>query len=78
MKFYGGKVFTRKKEYNFTYPEDMEIIMNYLNNIGEVHVEPDVIEDLYYDFCGENDVGWLDPDGYWLERFAEWLEKIER
>lgn len=78
MKNY-SKVFTRNKEYHFQYPEDMKVIMDYLNSIGEVHVDPDVIEDLYGDFSDQKyAAGWMQIDNTLLEEFADWLEDVER
>lgn len=71
------KVYIPKKEYKFNHPEDMEKILKYLKEHGEIKVTPKTIEDFYYDFSDTHCAGWLCVDDEHLEEFAEYLSEIE-
>lgn len=80
------KAFKRFPEYDFLYPEDMKKIILYLENIGTINVEHDVLEKLYQKFSEEHAASWLSTDTilydgdeelYVLEEFANWLENQE-
>lgn len=69
------RLYRKNKQYDFEFPEDMELIMTYLNEHGTVLADADRIEDAYYRFS--DSVCWA----YWmsvsdeiLEEFADWLD----
>lgn len=71
------KVYERNEIYNFTYPEDMNKIINYLDRHGKVLVNYSTIQDLYYDFSDEKYcAGWMSVDEERLEEFEDWLTEI--
>jgi hypothetical protein len=60
----------------YTYPEDMEEILSYLNKHGKINVKNSTIEDFYYDFSEEcYCAGWMAVNGHILEEFANWLSE---
>lgn len=73
------KVYKRCYKYIYDYPEDMEAIIGYLKNHGEILVNKLQIESLYYEFSREvyND-GWMKVDDEILEKFEEWLSNYDR
>ena len=71
------KVYERN-ENNFTFSEDMKLILDYLNAHGKVLVKASTIEDLYYDFSDEKYcAGWMCVDEQILAEFEEWLNELE-
>ena len=57
------KAFERKEETNFTYPEDMEKIIQYVEKRGTLNVSYKTLEKLYYEFSEEKfGAGWMDID----------------
>lgn len=67
-----------RHENNFTYPEDMKLILDYLNAHGKVLVKDSTIEDLYYGFSEEKYcAGWMRVDEQMLEEFEDWLNELE-
>ena len=71
------KVYERN-EPNFAFPEDMKLILDYLNAHGKILVKDSTIEDLYYDFSDEKYcAGWMCVDEYILAEFEEWLNELE-
>jgi hypothetical protein len=71
------KVYERS-ENNFTYPEEMKLILDYLNAHGKILVKDSTIEDLYYDFSDEKYcAGWMCVDEQMLVEFEEWLNELE-
>lgn len=70
------RVYERKYS-EFTYPEDMKKILDYLNERGKILVSEKTIENLWYDFSDEYCASWLCAHEDWLERFEEWLTNIE-
>lgn len=71
------KVYTRNQPDNFTYPEDMQKIMAYLESHGTLHVNAKTVERLYYDFSETYAASWLCVRDEILEAFEEWLEEID-
>lgn len=73
------KVYTLNKEIDYseyTYPEDVKKIMDYLEKHGEIHVSVDTIVNLYYTFSDdEYCAGWIGVDEDTLRHFAEWLDE---
>lgn len=63
--------------YHFSYPEDMEKILKYLNENGKLYVSPKTIENYYYDFSWTYAAGWLGVNEEILEEFADYLSEIE-
>lgn len=75
---YSVRVFIKNKETNFTYPDDMKKILDYLNSIGKILVSDSTIEELYYKFSDkEYCAGWVTVKEETLIEFADWLDKIE-
>ena len=71
------KVYERN-ENNFTYPEEMKLIFDYLNAHGKILVKDSTIEDLYYDFSDEKYcAGWMCVSEEILAEFEEWLNELE-
>ena len=73
------RAYERKEYNNFRYPEDMKLIINYLNTHGKILVKYSVIENLYCDFSEEKyNAGWMSVDKKRLEEFEEYLNNWER
>ena len=71
------KVYQRNDS-KFTYPEDMRLILDYLNAHGKILVKDSTIEDLYYDFSDEKYcAGWMCVNDEILEEFEDWLNELE-
>lgn len=67
------RVYERK--YNYLYPEDMKMILNYLNEHGKILVSDSDIENLYCDFSDEKYcASWMGVNEQMLEEFEDWLE----
>ena len=62
----------------FRYWDEMEQILNYLNNNGQLNITPQRVEKLYEKYS--DDVwcaGWMSVSNEILESFANWLSEIE-
>ena len=71
------KVYERN-ESDFAFPEDMKLILNYLNAHGKILVKASTIENLYYDFSDEKYcAGWMCVSEEILAEFEEWLNELE-
>jgi hypothetical protein len=71
------KVYERN-DVKFTYPNEMRLILDYLNAHGKILVKDSTIEDLYYDFSDERYcAGWMCVDEQMLEEFEDWLNELE-
>lgn len=74
-----SKYFKKNKE-AFTYPEQMEIILEYLYRHGEITGQLAKIEELYKKFSLDcYDMSWMcvTERDVTLEKFAEWLDNLE-
>lgn len=72
------KAYIRNIEYPYEYPEDMKLILDYLNAHGKILVTNRIIEILYREFSYDMYcAGWMSVDEDILEEFAEWLEDYE-
>lgn len=72
------RVYERKIDFDFDYPDDMKMILNYLNERGEILVGELRIESLYYEFSNKKyEAGWLKVDEQMLEEFEDWLEHYD-
>ena len=68
------KVYERNEYNNFTYPDEMKHILDYLNERGKILVKASTIESLYYEFSEERYcASWVCIDERMLEEFEEWL-----
>ncbi len=65
------------KKYKWNHPEDMQIIINYLEATGKINIEKQFLEDLYYDYSDSVACGWRCVDPQSLEEFAEYLTHVE-
>lgn len=73
------RVYERKIEFDFDYPEDMKLILDYLNEHGEILVGELCIESLYRDFSDEKYcASWMGVNEQMLEEFEDWLEHYDR
>lgn len=69
------RVYERKYNPKYTYPEDMKMILDYLNEHGKILVSDSDIENLYYDFSDEKYcASWMGVNEQMLEEFEDWLE----
>lgn len=72
------KAYIRNPVYQYDFPEDMEMILDYLNKHGIVVVGGSIIEILYRKFSDEcYCAGWMCVDNHILEEFEEWLNNRE-
>lgn len=72
------KVYERNDYNNFAYPDEMKLILDYLNKHGKILVKPSTIESLYYDFSDDRYcASWMCVNDQMLEEFEEWLTKID-
>lgn len=72
------KVYERNETDNFTYPDEMKRILDYLNEHGKILARPSTIESLYYDFSDERYcASWMCVDEQILEAFENWLTGID-
>ena len=72
------KVWERKIEPNYVYPDEMEKILSYLNQYGTILVNGQTIEKLYREFSNERYcASWMRVDDDILEQFTDWLEEKE-
>ena len=63
---------------SFSYPEDMQKILDYLQARGELNIQPATVEDYYFEFSEvKYSAGWIGVDLLTLEEFAEWLSELE-
>lgn len=72
------RAFIPNDDTGYEFPEDMKMIMAYLNEHGKVLVEEKLIEQLYR--CFSEDVfaaQWMLPVEETTARFAEWLAGID-
>ena len=73
------RVYERKIDFDFDYPNDMKMILDYLNEHGEILVGELGIESLYYEFSKEKyEAGWLKVNEQFLEEFEDWLEHYDK
>lgn len=61
----------------FNHPEDMQKIMKYLEDHGEILVSASTIEVFYYDYSESVCCGWRTVDETSLAEFAEWLDEYD-
>ena len=72
------KVYERNEYNYFTYPDEMERILTYLNERGKINVKASAIESLYRDFSDEKYcAGWMCVNENILAEFEEWLTNID-
>lgn len=73
------RVYERKFHFDFDYPEDMKLILDYLAEHGDILVGELGIEALYREFSDEKYcAGWITVDERMLEEFEDWLEHYDR
>ena len=72
------RVYKRHTVCKFNHPEDMNLILNYLDKYGEILVDESTIENLYYDFSDEKySAGWMHPNEQILYEFEEWINELD-
>lgn len=73
------RVYNRKPKFDYEYPEEMELILDYLNEHGEILTGELVIEDLYREFSYEvYCASWMKVNEQMLVEFEDWLEHYDR
>lgn len=65
------------KRIKFNHPEDMEVIIEWLERRGKINIEYKMLEDLYYDYSESVACGWRCVDVTSLKEFAEYLSHCE-
>lgn len=72
------RVYKKYLEFDYAYPEDMKLIIDYLKKNGEILVSMSTIENLYYDFSSEKYcASWMSVNEQMLEEFADWLNDYD-
>jgi hypothetical protein len=71
------KPFERFRATKFDHPQDMDIILAYLEDKGKINVSYKTIENLYYEYSDSVCCSWRVVDEESLEEFMEWLEEYE-
>lgn len=72
------KVYERNEKNNYTYPDEMEKILDYLNKCGKVLAKGSIIENLYYEFSDEKYcASWMEVNEQMLEEFEKWLHEYD-
>ena len=71
-------VYERNPDFGFDYPEDMKLILNYLNEHGTILTSELTIERLYREFSDlKYCAGWMGVNEQMLEEFEDWLENYD-
>ena len=71
------KVYERNESNDFVYPEDMNLILDYLNAHGKILVSESTIEDLYFTFSDDRYcASWMGVNEQMLEEFEDWLTRV--
>lgn len=65
------------KKYRYNHPDDMKIIIDYLERTGKINIDYELLEDLYYDYSDSVCCGWRIVDDDSLPQFAEYLAHVE-
>ncbi len=72
------KVYELWEKGNFDHPEELQIILAYLKERGDLKVSAAIVERLYYEFSNTYCANWLTvKNGKFLAEFAEWLNEYE-
>ena len=78
------KVYELFEDFEPKYPDDMKVILNYLESRGKLNVRPKTVEGLYEDFSDDMYcAGWMsvqhrgEANYDLLQQFAEWLSKVD-
>ena len=66
-----------KDECNFTYPDSMEQIINYLESKGKINVGYMTLEKLWYAFSETYDAQFLTPDEQLLREFTGFIKALD-
>lgn len=72
------RVYKKHNSDNFTYPDEMKRILDYLDKHGTLFVSGATVEKLYYEFSEDRYcASWLCVDDRVLAEFADWLNKYD-
>ena len=72
------RVYEKHESHDFTYPDEMKRILDYLNEHGTLLVKPLTVEKLYYDFSEDRYcASWMCVNDNVLEEFADWLDECD-
>lgn len=62
----------------FSYPEDMERILAYLEKHGTLNISHREVERLYREYSEDSwCAGWVEATDHKIAGFAKWLSEIE-
>ena len=72
------RVYVKKENPIFSYPDDMKRILGYLEANGTLMVSDKTVEDFYYEFSDSKySAGWMSVNDDRLKEFADWLAEKE-
>lgn len=72
------RVYKKHSSQDFTYPDEMKRILDYLNKHGTLLVKPLIVEKLYYEFSEDRySASWMCVDDRMLEEFSNWLDEYD-
>ena len=64
-------------KYDFTYPDSMKNILDYLDANGKLNVDPHIVEKLWYAFSETYSAQFLIPDDDLLKEFVDYIRNID-
>lgn len=64
-------------KYDFTYPDSMKKILDYLDANGKLNVDPHIVEKLWYAFSETYSAQFLIPDDNLLKEFVDYIRDID-
>lgn len=72
------RVYKKHESNNFTYPDEMKRILDYLDEHGTLFVNSAIVEKLYFIFSEEKYcASWMIVNDHLLEQFADWLDNYD-
>lgn len=71
------KVLDMHCESDFSYPEDMNLIIDYVEKKGKLNVGYTTLEKLWYVFSEKYSAHFLHPDDGLMEEFVEWISTVD-
>lgn len=75
------KVFRKRVEFtseDFSYPEEMTKIAEYVEAKGKLLVRYKTLEGLWEEFSKRYAAGFLIADEFYLSEFVDWLEQYDK
>lgn len=72
------RVYEKYGSQDFTYPDEMERILDYLNRHGTLLIKPFTVQTLYYKFSEDKYcASWVIATNDVLDEFANWLDELD-